>query len=124
MSAGSLSVRQLKSQREPSTHSQLVVFVAANHNVEPLVQRPELLRDALPGIPAHYHRVHRSLWRARRDALEVCHLLREPPRELSALPDAITSRSSNNESEARHGARGVGVDREARRRPALPMPTT
>lgn len=62
--------------------------VAREHDVDPVVQRPELRRDRLPRLAAHDHRVPLARVRRRpRELLEVGHVAAEPPRQPTLDPD-------------------------------------
>lgn len=91
---------------EQDHNSQLVVLVRAHNQIESLVQRSELLRYTLPGVPSHDHCVHRPLGCVRRDALEVRHLLWQPPRQPGIPSDAVVSRGGDNDCEASHNVWG------------------
>lgn len=62
--------------------------VAAEDDIETIAQRAEFLRDGLPGPTAHDHGI--GLIRqggGRGEVLEMCHILRQIPRELALLAD-------------------------------------
>ena len=88
-----------------AVYLQLVRFVTADYNVQPIPQRPELAWNTLPSLPTHDHSISRSLGRAGGDLRKISHFLGQPPWETRALTDAIRYSGSDDECESGHGLR-------------------
>lgn len=89
------------------TDTQIIVIVATKHNVDPLFQRSESERDALPSFPAHEQRVHLRGGRVRRDLAKVCQILWDVPGHRAAPSNTILFCCGDDEGEWGHRSKSL-----------------
>lgn len=78
-------------------------MVSAKHDIDPLLQGSELLRDTLPSLPAHEYHVRLCSGCVRRDLTKVCQVFWDVPRHHAAPTNAILLCCGDNEGKPRHG---------------------
>lgn len=100
------SLRLVHARQEGWGHEQIVVGVCADHDILSAGKWSELLWDALPCIPSHYHRILATLRSICRDLSEILEFLGEFPRETSIDADTICFGGCNNDGKRRHDAHG------------------
>ena len=83
-------------------HKQIIVGFCADHDVLSAGKWSELLWDAFPCIPSHYHRILATFRGICRDLSEILELLGEFPRETAIDANTVCLGGCNNDGKRRH----------------------
>lgn len=85
------------------SYVQVQILVATDDYVCPFLEGPKLGWDALPSVSSHDNHVRFPLRSGTCHFCEICHLLGQSPRKLTALSNPIGRSCSNDEGQSRHG---------------------
>ena len=99
------SPRLVHVQQEGWGHKQIIVGFCADHDVLSAGKWSELLWDAFPCIPSHYHRILATFRGICRDLSEILELLGEFPRETAIDANTVCLGGCNNDGK-RHDVHG------------------